>query len=113
MEAVYAAGQATAADIRAAIPDPPSDSAVRTFLRLLVEKGHLRHTREGMRYIYEPTKPRGHAARSMLQNVVRTFFGGSVEKTVMALLSSADARLSKEECDRLAKLIEEARKGGK
>ncbi len=113
MEAVYAAGEATAAEIRMAIPDAPSDSAVRTFLRLLVEKGELKHKRDGMRYIYQPTQPRGKAARSVLRNVVRTFFGGSVEETVVALLSEADQKLTKEEYDRIAELIEKAREEGK
>src|SRR5215207_4103142 len=107
MEAVYAAGRATAAEIRAALPDAPSDSAVRTFLRLLVEKGHLRQKRDGMRYIYEPTQPRQQAAASVMRNVVRTFFGGSVEDAVVALLSQEDSRLSQEQSDRLTKLIED------
>ncbi len=113
MEAVYAAGEATAAEVRAAIPDAPSDSAVRTFLRLLVEKGHLRHRQDGMRYIYEPTQPRGQAARSVLRSVVRTFFGGSVEKAVVALLSQSSGKLSEEEYERIAGMIEKARKEGR
>src|SRR5688572_9587087 len=113
MEAVYAAGEATAAEIRAAIPDAPSDSAVRTFLRLLVEKGQLRHKRDGMRYIYQATQPRRKAARSVLRNVVRTFFGGSVEDTVVALFSEGGKKLTEEEYDRIAALIEKARKEGK
>jgi predicted transcriptional regulator len=113
MEAVYAAGEATAAEIRAAIPDAPSDSAVRTFLRLLVEKGKLRHKRDGMRYIYQATQPRRKAARSVLRNVVRTFFGGSVEETVVALFSEGGKKLTEEEYERIAALIEKARKEGK
>ena len=108
MEAVYAAGEATAADVRAAIPDAPSDSAVRTFLRLLVDKGHLRHKREGLRYVYSPVKLRQHAGKSMLQKVVQTFFGGSVEQAVVTLLSNSDVTLSKEQSDRLSSLIERA-----
>ena len=108
MDAVYAAGEATAADVRGAIPDAPSDSAVRTFLRLLVEKGHLRHKRDGLRYIYSPVKLRRHAAKSMLRNVVQTFFGGSVEQAVVTLLSSDELTLSKEQSERLAALIERA-----
>ena len=108
MEAVYAAGEATAADVRGAIPDAPSDSAVRTFLRLLVDKGHLRHKRDGLRYVYSPVKQKHHAGKSMLRNVVRTFFGGSVEQAVVTLLSSDDITLSKEQSERLAGLIERA-----
>jgi BlaI family penicillinase repressor len=108
MEAVYTAGEATAADVRAAIPDAPSDSAVRTFLRLLVDKGHLRHKRDGLRYVYSPVKLRHHAGKSMLQKVVQTFFGGSVEQAVVSLLSNSDVTLSKEQSDRLSSLIERA-----
>jgi predicted transcriptional regulator len=110
MDAVYAAGEATAAQVRAAIPHPPSYSAVRALLRILEEKGHLRHKRAGLRYVYLPVKARRAAARSVLRNVVRTFFGGSIEQTVATLLSSADAKLSKAELDRLATMIEEAAK---
>jgi BlaI family penicillinase repressor len=110
MDAVYAAGEASAADIRTAIPDPPSNSAVRTFLRILLEKGHLRLRREGTRYLYSPTKPRRHAARETLKKVVCTFFGGSIEEAVTSLLSGADAKLSAEEAKRLSALIEKAKK---
>ncbi len=110
MDAVYAAGEASAAEIRTAIPDPPSNSAVRTFLRILLEKGHLRLRREGTRYLYSATKPRRHAARETIKKVVRTFFGGSIEEAVTTLLSSADAKLSVEEAKRLTALIEKAKK---
>jgi predicted transcriptional regulator len=83
---------------------------VRALLRILEEKGHLRHKRAGLRYVYLPVKARRAAARSVLRNVVRTFFGGSIEQTVATLLSSADAKLSKAELDRLATMIEEAAK---
>lgn len=113
MDVVYAHGQATATQVRAAMPDPPSYSAVRASLRILEEKGHLRHEIDRTRYVYVPTKPRGQAARSMLRQVVQTFFGGSVEQTVATLLSTPEAKLSSEELDRLSTLIEEARKEGR
>ena len=113
MDAVYAHGQATATQVREAMPDPPSYSAVRASLRILEEKGHLRHEIDRTRYVYAPTKPRGLAARSMLRQVVQTFFGGSVERTVATLLSSPEGNLSQEELERLSALIEEAKKEGR
>lgn len=113
MDAVYAQGQATATQVREAMPDPPSYSAVRASLRILEEKGHLRHEVERTRYVYAPTKPRGQAARSTLRQVVQTFFGGSVEQTVATLLSTPETKPSSEELDRLSALIEEAKKEGR
>jgi predicted transcriptional regulator len=111
MDILYERGQATAAEVEDALPGSPSNSAVRTFLRILEEKGHVRHVKEGARYVYRPVQPRQRAARSVLRQVLRTFFGGSVEKAVATLLSAPDARLSEEELDRLAELIARARKG--
>lgn len=113
MDVVYRQGRTTAADVLAGLPDPPSYSSVRALLRVLEEKGHLRHVEEGKRYVYLPTQPRPVAARSALSQVVQTFFGGSVEKAVTTLLSSDDARLSDEELARLAALIDQAREGGR
>lgn len=110
MDAIYRRGEATAAQVRAALPDPPSYSAVRALLRILEEKGHLRHRQDGVRYVFLPIKTRQHAGRATLRNVVRTFFGGSIEHAVAALLSSTDTKLSKEESKRLAALIAQARK---
>ncbi len=110
MDAVYAAGEASASEIQAAIPDPPGNSAVRTFLRILVDKGHLRLRRDGIRYLYSPVKARKNAARSVLRNVVRTFFRGSIEEAATATAcSSIDAKLSPEEAKRLTALIEKAK----
>src|SRR5438270_13353671 len=111
MDILYERGPATAAEVGAALPGSPSNSAVRTFLRILEEKGHVRHVKEGARYVYRPVQPRHRAARSVLRQVLRTVFGGSVEKAVATLLSTPDARLSQEELDRLAELIARARKG--
>jgi predicted transcriptional regulator len=111
MEFLYQRGRATAADVGAALPGSPGNSAVRMLLRILEEKGHVRHVREGTRYVYLPVQPRQSAARSVLRQVLQTFFGGSVEKAVATLLSAPDARLSEEELDRLADLIARAKAG--
>jgi predicted transcriptional regulator len=111
MDILYARGEATAAEVMAALTDPPSNSAVRSLLRILEEKGHVRHVKEGMRYIYRPVQPRRSAAHSVLKQVLQTFFGGSVEKAVTTLLSAPDSRLSEAELDRLAELIARSREG--
>lgn len=112
MDIVYARGEASAAEIHADLPDPPSYSAVRALLAILMEKGHLKHRSEKGRYIYAPTRRRAQAGRSALRRVLDTFFDGSLEKAVAALLAGADAKLSEEELKRLAQLIQEARKEG-
>jgi predicted transcriptional regulator len=108
MDVIFQRGQATAAEVAAAIPDPPSYSAVRALLRILEEKGYLRHEQQGLRYVFTPTMRRDSARRSALKSVVKTFFDGSVENTVAALLGQQ--KLSREELDRLADLITRARK---
>jgi predicted transcriptional regulator len=112
MDVLYARGRATAADVRGALPDPPSYSAVRALLRVLEEKGHARHEQDGPRYVYVPRVTRDRAKRSALRHVVRTFFDGSTEKVVAALLDDRSVELSDEELSRLARLIERARKEG-
>jgi predicted transcriptional regulator len=112
MDAIYRRGQATAAEVLADLPDPPSYSAVRAMLRVLEEKGHLRHEQQGPRYVFLPTVPRERARRSALKQLVRTFFDGSTEQTVAALLDLSARRLSDAELDRLSQLIERARKEG-
>jgi predicted transcriptional regulator len=111
MDIVYARGQATAAEVAAALPDPPSYSAVRALLRILERKGHLRHQQDGPRYIFVPTVPRDRARRSALRNLVRTFFDGSSAQAAAALLDQA--RLTGDEVDRLAAIIEKARQEGR
>src|ERR671925_464450 len=86
MDIIYARGQATAAEVTAALPDPPSYSAVRALLRILEQKGHLRHEQDGPRYVFLPTVPRDRARRSAMRHLVRTFFDGSTEDAVAALL---------------------------
>jgi predicted transcriptional regulator len=108
MDVIFQRGQATAAEVAEAIPDPPSYSAVRALLRILEEKGYLRHEQQGLRYVFTPTMRRDNARRSALKSVVKTFFDGSVEQTVAALLGQQ--KLSQEELDRLADLITRARK---
>lgn len=110
MDVLYRLGRATAADIQAALPDAPSNSTVRTQLRVLERKGHVRHEEQALRYVYLPTVPRQAARRSALRHLVQTFFDGSGEKVVAALLGGEAARLSDEELDRIEALIRAARK---
>lgn len=112
MDVVYRLGQATAAEVLAELPDPPSYSAVRAMLRLLEEKGHVRHEQDGPRYMYLPTVNRDKARKSALRHLVRTFFDGSTEDAVAALLQS-DEDISAEELSRLAKLIDGAKQEGR
>ena len=113
MDILYRSGRATAAEIQAALPDAPGYSAVRATLRILENKGHVRHEGEGLKYVYLPTVGREKATRSALSHLVETFFDGSPEKAVAALLDSSTSSLSPAELDRLAELIERARKEGK
>ena len=113
MDVVYARGEASAADVHAGLPDPPSYSAVRALLAILVEKGHLRHRSENGRYIFAPTRPRAQVGRSALRRVLDTFYEGSLEKAVAALLQGADGGLPPDELARLGKLIQQARKEGR
>ena len=112
MDVVYRLGRATATDVLAQIPEPPSYSAVRAMLRVLENKGHLRHVLEGKSYVYSPTLGRSRASRSALQNMLKTFFDGSTEKAVAALLDMS-ADLTEEEFARLSRLIDQARQEGR
>ena len=113
MDVVYRLGKACVSDVLERIPDPPSYSAVRALMRILEEKGHLRHEQEGPRYLYLPTVPRESARTSALTHMVRTFFGGSAEAAVAALLDPDNHRLSDAELDRISDLIEQARTQGR
>lgn len=113
MDVIYRDGQATATEVLAALPDPPSYSGVRAMLRVLENKGHLRHVPDGTRYVYRPTLPRERAGRPALENVIETFFDGSAEKAVAALLDLSRSELSQAELDRLSRLIEQARTEGR
>ena len=112
LDILYQRGQATAADVQAALPEPPSYSAVRALLRILEEKGHVRHQQDGPRYVYLPTVARDNAKRSALHHMLKTFFDGSAEQAISALLDENSAKLSSVELDRLARLIDTARKSG-
>jgi predicted transcriptional regulator len=113
MDILYRLGQATAAEVRESLPDPPSYSAVRAHLRILEEKGHVRHEADGPRYVFAPTVPRETARRSALRGLLRNFFEGSREEMVATLLDVSAKDLSDEELERLAILIEQARKEGR
>lgn len=113
MDAIYRLGRATAQEVLDNIPEPPSYSAVRALLRVLEEKGHVKHRQDGPRYVYLPTVPREKASASALQQVVRTFFDGSAEDAMAALLDLSADDLSEEELNRLEALIGRARKEGR
>ncbi len=112
MDIVYQLGSASAADIQARLPRPPSYSAVRAMLRVLEEKGHLEHRQDGPRYVYEATLPVETARRSAVDRLLRTFFDNSAGDAVATLLDSAPSKLSREELDRLANIIEQAKQEG-
>jgi len=109
MNIIYALGEASAIQVLGALPDPPSRTAVRTMLRILEEKGELKHRKEGREFIYQPTKPRASAGRSALRRVLHTFFDGSLEKAVAIHLLDPKSRLTAEELESLADLIRQAR----
>jgi BlaI family transcriptional regulator, penicillinase repressor len=113
LDIVYARGHATAAEVRGDMQDPPTDAGVRTTLRVLVEKGHLRIQQDGPRYDYWPTVSPEAARRSELQHVLRTFFGGSVESALATLLDVKPGELRDDERRRLKKLIDNAAKEGR
>ncbi len=109
MDVIYQQGSATAAEVMERIPDPPSYSAVRAMLRVLEEKGHLQHEQDGPRYVYVTAIPRDTAKRSALKHIVRTFFDGSTEDAVAALIDGASTGLSSDQLDRLQALIDARR----
>ena len=113
MDALHQRGQATAAEVQTALPDAPSYSAVRALLRILEDKGHIKHRREGARYVYLPRAKQETARRSALKRVVSTFFQGSVTQAMAALLETADTQLSDSELHTLQQIIEQARKEGR
>src|SRR6476660_2228223 len=94
VDILYTQGRATAAEVQSALPDPPSYSAVRAMLRILEEKGHIRHEQDGPRYVYLPTVGRDRAKKTALRHVLQTFFNGSAEQALSALLDESDSRLS-------------------
>ena len=112
MDIIHQRGQATAAEVLESLPEPPSYSAVRALLRLMEEKGYLKHEQDGPRYVYSPRQTRARARRSALKRLLETFFDGSTEQAVTALLEMSRSELGKEELDRLSRLIAQARKEG-
>jgi predicted transcriptional regulator len=112
MDVLFRHGRATAAEVMDRLPGDPSYSTVRTQLRVLEEKGHVRHEDDGIRYVYMPAVPRHAARKSALRHLVDTFFDGSSEKAVAALLGGEGSRITGEELDRIADLIAKARKEG-
>ena len=113
MEIVYRAGRASATEVLAQLPDPPSYSAVRALLRILENKGHLRHELSGTRYVYLATVGKERARRSALRSMVDTFFEGSASKVVAALLDLSREDLSEQELAGISRLIAQARKEGR
>ena len=113
MDVIYRTGRARAAEVLDQLTDPPSYSAVRALLRVLEDKGHLRHEEDGPRYVFLPTVPRERARQSALRQILHTFFDGSTEQAVAALLDLSSTKLSEAELDRLSRLIADARKEGR
>src|SRR3954464_6357792 len=113
MDIVYRLGRASAQEVLDNLADAPSYSAVRALLRLLEERGHVRHIEEGGRYVFLPAVPRSEARRKALSHVVATFFGGSVEDAMLTLVESSRNKLNANELERLAEIVERARKDGK
>ncbi len=113
MDIIFARGEASAAQIHQDLPDRPSYSAVRALLRIMEDKGLVKHKSAGGKYIYMPTTPPKQAARSAIRRLVNTFFNGSAEQAMAALLESADTRPDQQELKRLAALIDKARKEGR
>jgi len=113
MDILYRRGRATAVEIHEALPDPPSYSAVRAKLRVLEEKGHIRHEAQATRYIYSPVVTRDRAKESALRHLVSTFFDNSAEQAMTALLALRPGTFSREKLDELSKAIETAKKQGR
>jgi BlaI family penicillinase repressor len=113
LDILYQRGKASAGDVREAMADAPSYSSVRTLLRVLEEKGHVKHKADGLKYVYYPAVTREKARRSAVKHLLETFFGGSPEQIVASLLDVSSTRLTDEELDRMAHMIEAAKKEGK
>jgi len=113
MDIVYGMGQATATEIHTALADPPTFSATRAVIRTLEEKGHIRHSEQGLRYVYLPTVPIEKARKSALTHLVSTFFGGSPTQVMAALLDESSSRISDDELKELERLIQKARESSK
>ena len=113
MDILYRRGKATAAEVREAMADPPGYSAVRAMLRVLEEKGQVRHQEEKLKYVYAPTVARDKAKRSVVKHMLETFFNGSAEQAVAALLDVSAERLTRPELERMSEMIEKAKQEGR
>ena len=113
MDILYRIGRATSNEVIAELGDQPHSSTVRTQLRVLEEKGHVRHEEEGLRYIYLPVSPRHTVRQSALRHLIETFFEGSAEKMLSTLLGGGSSKLSDEELERLSQVIEKAKRGSR
>ena len=113
MDVLYRDGEAIVADVMAQMPDPPTYSAVRATMNVLEEKGHVRHKQDGPRYVYLPAVPRDRARRAALNHLLQTFFDGSAESAVVALLQMSDSSLSTTDFERLAAEVRKARQEGR
>lgn len=113
MDVIYRRGKASVSEVRGDLPDPPSYSAVRAMLGFLEDKGYLRHEQEGLKYVYLPAQDTGQVRDSALQHMVKTFFGGSPERAVAALLEMSDAKLSAREKQYLSQMIKKAQQEGR
>jgi predicted transcriptional regulator len=113
MDILYQRGKSAASEVREAMPNAPSYSAVRAMLRVLEEKGHVRHRSEGLRYIYLPTVTHDKAKRSAVKHLLDTFFNDAPEDVVAALLDVSSTRMTREELDRMSEMIEKAKRDGK
>jgi BlaI family penicillinase repressor len=113
MDLLYEHGRLTAAEVHEKLPEAPGYSAVRAMLRILEEKGHVRHEEAGLRYVFFPVVARERARTSAVRHLLQTFFGGSREQAVAALIDESAGGISREELDRIAGLIEKARREGR
>ena len=113
LEILYQRGKASVSEVLEGMADAPSYSAVRTLLRVLEEKGHVRHRAEGLKYVYTPTVTREKAKRNAVKHLLHTYFGGSPEQIVAALLDVSSSDLTREELDRMTEMIEKAKREGK
>ena len=113
MDVLYRDGEATVGDVMAQLPDPPSYSAVRATMNVLEEKGHVKHRQDGPRYVYLPAVPRERARRAALYHLLQTFFDGSAESAVVALLQMSNSNLSPTDFERLAAEVRKARQEGR
>jgi BlaI family penicillinase repressor len=113
MDILYSRGKSSASEVREAMPNAPGYSAVRAMLRVLEEKGHVKHEVDGVKYVFSPTVPRDKAKRSAVKHLLDTFFNDSPEQVVAALLDVSATRMTREELDRMLQMIEKAKKEGR